>query len=62
MAAVDEDVFVPPGAGDDGTDDEASEGDGDVDTLLGNAFDALQDGDRDGFIKSLRAALNGSGE
>jgi hypothetical protein len=56
MAAADKEVFVP----DEGADDEADEtGEGTgVDTLLGNAFDAFQDGDREGFIRSLRAALN----
>ena len=29
------------------------------DSLLGNAFDAFQDGDRAGFIRSMRAAIAG---
>lgn len=42
-------------------DDETEEGGedeaGEADTLLGNAFDALADEDREGFVKSMRAAF-----
>lgn len=54
-------LFVP-GDEDEET-DEASEDDaeekpaGKADTLLGNAFDAFQDGDREGFVRSMRAAM-----
>lgn len=49
-------VFKPSG-----TDDEkappkdAEEEKSGSDSLLGNAFDAFQDGDREGFISSMRA-------
>lgn len=59
MKKGDADVFVPEGAEDEASEDEAEVGG--TDTLLGNAFDAFQDGDREGFIKSLKAAI-GSGE
>ena len=40
-------------------DDEApdSESGGNVSTLLGDAFDAIKDGDRKGFIRSMKAAI-----
>jgi len=38
---------------DEGGEDEA----GEVDDLLGNAFDAFGDEDREGFVKSMRAAF-----
>lgn len=28
-----------------------------ADKLLGNAFDAFQEGDREGFVRSMRAAM-----
>lgn len=42
------------------TDEEAPESGAEKgdDALLGNAFDAFQDGDREGFIRSMRAVLN----
>lgn len=40
----------------DGDEAEESEGGDDADTLFGDAFDALQDGDRKGFVKSMKAA------
>lgn len=58
MKDDDEDVFVPKGD-EDASEEETEEGG--VDTLLGNAFDAFQDGDREGFIRSMRAAIT-SGE
>jgi hypothetical protein len=42
---------------DEAPDGEAEETSGKLDTLLGNAFDAYEDGDRDGFIRSMRAAF-----
>ena len=33
------------------------DGAGKVDNLLGNAFDAFADEDREGFVKSMRAVL-----
>lgn len=37
---------------------ESSGGGGDEKTLLGDAFDALKDGDRKGFIRSMKAAID----
>lgn len=37
---------------------ESSEGGGSSKELLGDAFDALKDGDRKGFIRSMKAAID----
>lgn len=37
---------------------ESSEGGGGSKELLGDAFDALKDGDRKGFIRSMKAAID----
>ncbi len=52
-------VFEPTGPDDGEADEEAEEevDAGGVDTLLGNAFDAFQDSDREGFVRSMRAAM-----
>ena len=48
-------------AGEDGDEDEApesreGESGSDADELFGDAFDALQDGDKKGFVRSMKAA------
>jgi hypothetical protein len=56
------DVFVPTGAETEETEEEVepeeSEEAGSGDSLLGDAFDALQDSDREGFVRLMRAAFN----
>ncbi len=51
--------FVPADVDEegDGPDSEDGADAGGVDDLLGNAFDAFQDGDREGFVRSMRAAM-----
>lgn len=53
------DVFVPAGAEteEEGEAEESEEAGG-GDSLLGDAFDAVQDGDREGFVRLMRAAFN----
>lgn len=58
-------VFVPTkGGAEDGAEEEAeeegAESKGTIDSLLGNAFDAHTEGDREGFIRSMRAAIKTS--
>jgi hypothetical protein len=55
MKKSDDDVFVPSDTDGDAAEEEAEETGPDV--LLGNAFDAFQDGDRAGFIRSMKAAI-----
>jgi hypothetical protein len=47
-------VFTPEGDEDETAPKDDAEESG-SDSLLGNAFDAFQDGDREGFIRSMRA-------
>ncbi len=55
-------TFVPAEAPDEeeAAEDEAEEGD--TSALLGDAFDALQDGDREGFVRLMGAAFTASKE
>lgn len=53
----------PPKGGEDDEEEgeespESSEGGGGHKELLGDAFDALKDGDRKGFIRSMKAAID----
>jgi hypothetical protein len=59
MKAAGAQLFAPPADEEAGEEPEESEDTaGGVDDLLGNAFDALSDGDREGFVRSMRAAIN----
>lgn len=52
-------LFAPPADEEDGEEPVESEDESTgADDLLGNAFDALTDGDREGFVRSMRAAIN----
>lgn len=56
-AKADDDVDSLDGAVDEEDEDSDAEPSDRVGTLLGNAYDALDDGDREGFVASLKAAI-----
>lgn len=51
-----ESVFVPSQDKDEDEEKPKKTSSAEHDELLGNAFDAFSDGDREGFVRSMRAA------